>query len=57
MNKEAKRKFDEADRLVKQGRYDEVRVVDLLPSDRAVIEARIVEHQRRAKNLTFGRFA
>ena len=39
--------FNQASRLVKEGKYDEARKVDLLPSDRLVIERRISEAQKR----------
>lgn len=40
--------YEQAKALVKEGRYDDALAVEMLPSDRAVIEARIAE----AKNST-----
>ena len=40
--------FEQAKALVNEGRYDDALAVDMLPSDRTVIEARIAE----AKNAS-----
>ncbi len=39
--------FTQAAILVIAGKYDEARAVEMLPSDRSVIEAKIAEHIRR----------
>ena len=39
--------YNKAVALVKEGRYDEARAVELLPSDRAVIEKRIAQAMTR----------
>ncbi len=46
---EAKRLFDEANALVKQGRYEEARRVPMLPSDHVVIDQNIARHQAKAQ--------
>jgi hypothetical protein len=52
--KEAFNAFTQAMRLVKEGKYDEARKVNLIPSDRIVIERRISEKkaQQRQENAT-----
>ena len=47
---EALAAFNRAAALVKEGRYDEARAVELLPSDSAVIEKKIREHMATGAN-------
>lgn len=41
---EANAAYEKAKALAMQGKYDEARAVEMLPSDRTVIERRITEH-------------
>ena len=48
---EAFNAFTQAMRLVKEGKYDEARKVNLISSDRIVIERRISERQKQAQSV------
>lgn len=43
--------FETAAKLVKEGRYEEALAVNLLPSDRKLIQARIVVASAKTANL------
>ncbi len=47
---DAKIAYDKAAALVKEGKYEEARAVEMLPSDKSVIEAKIAEHIRSCAN-------
>ena len=47
---EALAAFHKADALVKAGKFSEALAVEMLPSDRAVIEAKIAAHMAASAN-------
>lgn len=49
VNKAAKEAFDRAAALVKEGKLEEARAVELLPSDRRIIERRIDVYDNRTE--------
>lgn len=51
-NREA---FETAAKLVKEGRYEEARAINLLPSDRKVIEGRIQAASANTANSQEGK--
>lgn len=52
---QAREAFEEAARFVKFGRYEEALAVNLLPSDRKLIQARIAVASAKTANLQEGK--